>query len=238
MGDVGRSLSSRTTFWDENDGPNVDSNASAEGSCDAMELELLRGESGNLLCDRGLFVNDEAGINPETCDDEADLSPPPPVLLATDDESCCHSFDLAVLIPRRDLDPNGVSLSLGDRFNVLIRLQSFENTSRMVCRMPLSIASTSHSANESLFIESKSFFPPPMRLCTCEPGVEFKPTSNPSVGEGELSLRSCDAAVRKLSARLVSLSIFLPRSNHPGENTSVVLSSIISTAAMMGSMSL
>jgi hypothetical protein len=71
-----------------------------------------RGESG--IFDRGLFVNDDADIDG-------------PVV------SCCHSavFDFVALIPRLCLDPyEDVSLSLGDRFNELMRLQSFENTSR------------------------------------------------------------------------------------------------------------
>ena len=58
MGEVGLPLSSIISVCDENDGPNVDSNASAEGNCATVEL-VLRGESGSLLCDRGLFVIDE-----------------------------------------------------------------------------------------------------------------------------------------------------------------------------------
>ena len=200
MGEVGRSLSSITTFCDEKDGPNVDSNASKDGTCDddtdAIEVEL-RGDNGNLLCccNLGLLVI-EAG-NPDTCDD-VDAAP-----LA--DAVSCHTFDLAVLIPLRDLpDPNGVSLSFGVRFNELIRPQSLENTSFILWRILLLIASTSQSANESFDNETipSRFTPPinpsPRRWCNPDPGVETNPTNNPPppppppslVGLGLFNLRN------------------------------------------------
>lgn len=225
MGEIGRSLSSITTFCDENDGPNVDSNKSKEGICD--ELAEARGERGSLpCCDLGLFVNDGDGINPETWDDDTD--PPAPAVAVS-----CHSFDLAVLIPRRDLELKGVSLSLGDKFNVLIRLQSLENTSSILCRIFLSMASASHSAKESCERGTTSFFP-----TTRLRGAERPTSSPPSAGVGEFKHRNCEAAERSFSARCVSFSMFLPRSNHPEENTSNALSKIISVAAMMGSISL
>ena len=144
-------MSSLIIFCDENDGPNVDINASAEGNCDMVVFEeVLRGERGSLLSDRGLFINGE-GINPETCVD----TDTPALAVAS-----CHSFDLAVLIPRLCLELKGVSLSLGDKFNVLIRPQSLEKTPAILWRMLLSTATASHSARESFVIETQSFFPP------------------------------------------------------------------------------
>mmetsp|Transcript_43093 Transcript_43093/g.91669 ORF Transcript_43093/g.91669 Transcript_43093/m.91669 type:complete len:243 (-) Transcript_43093:918-1646(-) len=145
-------------------------------------------------------------------------------------------------MPRRwcPLDPKGVSLSRGERFSVLMRLQSLEKTSFMLWRILLSIATTSHSASES-FERPPSFFPPPTRRCSCDPGAAERPTSSPpalpSTGDGELSLRSWLAAVRSDSALLESFSMLLPLSCHSAENTSGALSSIISTAATMASTS-
>jgi hypothetical protein len=68
-------------FWDEKDGPNVDSNASAEGIC-ATPTGGPRGERG--IFDRGLFDKVEA------------------VEAAA---ASCHSFDFAALIPDLRLDP-------------------------------------------------------------------------------------------------------------------------------------
>lgn len=87
MGEVGLELSSVTTFCDENDGPNAVSNASAEGNDD--KLVLLRGERGSLLSDRGLFVIDKAGMNPETWDDAVD---PPPLIPTLEVVVSCHSL--------------------------------------------------------------------------------------------------------------------------------------------------
>lgn len=69
MGDMDRSLlaSSTITCCDENDGPNVDSNASMDGNCDPTEF-VLRGERGNLL----EVLNDDAGMRPDTWDDVVD----------------------------------------------------------------------------------------------------------------------------------------------------------------------
>ena len=95
---------------DENDGPNADSSASADGNCWGLALPPLRGERGSLLNDRGVFVSDsdDASGPPETCEDDADAPPgltaafEAPALLSS---PRCHSLDLAVLIPRRPLDP-------------------------------------------------------------------------------------------------------------------------------------
>lgn len=57
-GSVDSPVLSSMTFCDENDGPNADSKASAEGSGDVASF---RGERGNF----GLFVNDEEACN--TC---------------------------------------------------------------------------------------------------------------------------------------------------------------------------
>mmetsp|Transcript_7067 Transcript_7067/g.12529 ORF Transcript_7067/g.12529 Transcript_7067/m.12529 type:complete len:251 (-) Transcript_7067:342-1094(-) len=216
------------TFCVENDGPKVEINASAEGNCATLAFSACwRGDRGSLLCDRGLFVNDEDGANPETWE-----TVDPPVL----DAPSCHSFDLAVLMPRRCLEPNGVSLSFGDRFNVLIRLQSLENTSSMLSRTLLSMAATSHSARDSCVMEPLFSLFPVKRRCACDP--TDMPSRSPPVGDGEFSRRNWLTDDRNASARCESFSMFLPLSYHPGENTSCALSSIISTAATMGSMSL
>ena len=128
---------------------------------------------------------DAAAAIPEiTWDDkEGPIDPPPPEAALP----VSHSLDLTLLIPtpRRDaLEPNTAS-SLVDKFNVLILPQSLENTSNTLCRIPLSIAITSHSAKESFVIEiiPPSFLPPPKneRLKpNDDPGVDDdNPTSNP-----------------------------------------------------------
>ena len=179
VGDAGLPSLSSTTFCDENEGPKVDSSKSADGSCDGVaSVALLRGERGSLLVDRGLFVSDEFAMGPaDTSDDDADAPPPgltaddapaavllessaPPLLLRVS-----QSLDLAVLMPLRPLDPNGVSASLGDKFRVLIRLQSLEKTSMMLWRILLSTASISHPASESLsLMQAPSLFLPAMPL--------------------------------------------------------------------------
>jgi len=114
-GDVGRSLPSSTkTICDENDGPNVDSSASAEGSCDPAAC-APQGDSGTLAfpVGRGIFVDD---VDPD------------PMLADVDVES--NSLDLAVLIPR---------LSLGDGLSALMRLQSLEKMSDMLCLTPFQL---------------------------------------------------------------------------------------------------
>jgi hypothetical protein len=211
-GEVGRSLSSMKTFCDENDGPNVDSNASADGSCDPVAC-VPQGERGSL----GLFVNDDDGIDPIP-------------LAAAAAAVGSHSLDLAVLMPRLCFEPNcEISDSLGDGLSALMRLQSFENTSEMLWRAPLSNAATSHSARESPYRDDASLIPP-------APFVERPP--NAMTDPTAVFSRPSDlAAFRRFSARLVSFSMFLPLSYHPGPNTSGAQSSIISTAATIGSMS-
>ena len=124
-GGVGRSLPSSTkTICDENDGPNVDSSASAEGSCDPAAC-APQGDSGTLAFSvgRGLFVDD---VDPD------------PMVADVDVES--HSLDLAVLIPRLCLDPSvEPSESLGDGLSALMRLQSLEKMSDMLCLTPFQL---------------------------------------------------------------------------------------------------
>ena len=124
VGECGRSEKfSSSIFWDEKDGPNVDSRASAEGTCaiptDGPDNDesAFRGERG--IFARGLFANNETELAP--------------LMLAA--ASCCQSvgFDFAALMPLRRLDPYDVaSPSFGDKFNALMRLQSLEKTSSML----------------------------------------------------------------------------------------------------------
>lgn len=95
-------MSSRMTFCDEKDGPNVDSNASAEGNCGpvAVLLVLLRGDSGSFVGGRGLLASDDEDciIAWEEEDGVKDPLAAAEELLFVESD---HSFDLAVLMPLR-----------------------------------------------------------------------------------------------------------------------------------------
>jgi len=112
------------TICDENDGPNVDSSASAEGSCNPVAC-APQGDSGTLAFSvgQGLFVDN---VDPD------------PMVADVDVES--HSLDLAVLIPRLCLGTSvKPSESPGDGLSMLMRLQSLEKMSDMLCLTPFQL---------------------------------------------------------------------------------------------------